>query len=43
MNWASTAASGMNNGPNSGKSLAEIQAEEEEHERRRQPLMEDDL
>ena len=36
MNWASTAASGMNNGPNSGKSLAEIQAEEEEHERRRQ-------
>merc|ERR1711936_225974 len=36
MNWANTAASGINNGPSGGKSLAEIQAEEEEHERRRQ-------
>ena len=36
MNWATTAAAGINNGPSSGKSLAEIQAEEEEQERRRQ-------
>ena len=36
MNWATTAAAGMNSGPNGGKSLAEIQAEEEEQERERQ-------
>ena len=37
MNWATTAAAGINNGPsNSGKSLAEIQAEEEAEERKRQ-------
>merc|ERR1712150_131392 len=36
MNWATTAAGGINNGPNGGKSLAEIQAEEEEQERKRQ-------
>ena len=36
MNWATTAAAGINNGPSGGKSLAEIQAEEEEQERRRQ-------
>ena len=36
MNWAITAASGMNTGPNGGKSLAEIQAEEEQQERERQ-------
>ena len=33
MNWATTAAGG---GPNTGKSLAEIQAEEAEQERERQ-------
>ena len=36
MNWANTAAAGINNGPSGGKSLAEIQAEEEEQERKRQ-------
>ena len=37
MNWATTAAAGINNGPsNGGKSLAEIQAEEEAEERKRQ-------
>ena len=38
MNWATTAAAGINNGPSvgGGKSLAEIQAEEEQQERERQ-------